>query len=268
MQQTEPAPRAARRERAVSRLRLEATLWAPRSGSENMAIDVELLALAARTGTGFLRLYRFEPPCLSFGRHEPALGRYDRDAITRRGIDVVRRPTGGRAVWHEQELTYAIAAPIAAWGSLRDSYHAIHARLVVALRALGVPATMGAAPAAVAGVGAGACFATPVAGEVLVAGRKLVGSAQLRLGSAFLQHGSILLGGTQDLVACVSRAPAPPARETTVSTVLGRAVSFETVADAVVAAFGYAAPAAWVPAGARSSGREFPFNDPAWTWRR
>ncbi len=231
-----------------------------------MAIDMDLLAAAARSGSGFLRLYRFDPPCLSFGRHEPARRRYDQEAITRWGIDVVRRPTGGRAVWHEHELTYALAAPIGVWGSLRESYRAIHARLVVALRTLGAPATLGAARAPVPGIGAGACFAAPVGGEVLVAGRKLVGSAQLRLGGAFLQHGSILLDGTQELVARVTRAPAPPSRETTLSRVLGRPVSFEEVAGAVLAAFGCVAPARTPPGGPLS--RSFPFSDTAWTWRR
>jgi len=252
----------------VPQVRLEPAVWAPRSGAENMAIDVDLLAAAARSGTGFLRLYRFDPPCLSFGRHEPARKRYDRDAITRLGIDVVRRPTGGRAVWHEQELTYAVAAPIGAWGSLRDSCHAIHAQLVVALRALGAPATLAAARDSVPSIGAGACFAAPAEGEVLVAGRKLVGSAQLRWGGAFLQHGSILLGGTQELVARVTRAPAPRSQETTLSAVLGRPVSFEEVLGAVLAAFDCVAPAQLAPGGAGASHSAVPFSDAAWTWRR
>jgi len=77
-----------------------------------MAVDVALLERADRMGEAFLRLYRFDPPCLSLGRNEAA-GGYDRAAIARRGVDVVRRPTGGAAVWHEHELTYAVAAPIA-----------------------------------------------------------------------------------------------------------------------------------------------------------
>ncbi len=83
------------------------------SGAVNMAIDAGLLALATHTGRAFLRLYHFDPPCLSFGRNEPARG-YDRAAIARLGVDVVRRPTGGRVVWHEHEVTYAVAAPVAA----------------------------------------------------------------------------------------------------------------------------------------------------------
>src|SRR5437867_1021526 len=116
------------------------------TGAENMALDMALLGEVERTGRAFLRLYRFDPPCLSFGRHEPARSRYDHAGLARLGIDVVRRPTGGRAVWHEHEVTYAVAAPVAAFGergsTLRDSYRAIHARLAAALRTLGVPATL------------------------------------------------------------------------------------------------------------------------------
>jgi hypothetical protein len=112
-----------------------------RSGAENMAIDVELLGRADRTGEAFLRFYRFDPPCLSLGRNEAA-GGYDRAAIARLGVDVLRRPTGGRAVWHEHELTYAVAAPVAAFGSPRRAYRAIHERIAAALRGLGADATL------------------------------------------------------------------------------------------------------------------------------
>src|SRR5256886_4001676 len=93
---------------------------AGRSGAENMAIDAALLDRANGEGLSFLRLYRFDPPCLSLGRNEPA-ARYNHTEIARRGLDVVRRPTGGRAVWHEHEVTYAVAAPVAAFGSLRHA---------------------------------------------------------------------------------------------------------------------------------------------------
>src|SRR5437660_12657748 len=114
---------------------------ASRSGAENMALDQALLDEAERTGRTFLRLYRFDPPCISFGRNEPARERYDAGAIARLACDVVRRPTGGRAVWHEHEVTYAVAAPVAAFGSLRDAYREIHQRLAAALQALGADAT-------------------------------------------------------------------------------------------------------------------------------
>ena len=94
---------------------------AGRPGWHNMAVDQALLDLAAGEGRAFLRIYRWEPSCLSFGRNEPALRRYDRAAIERQGLDTVRRPTGGRAVWHADEVTYAVAAPIDTFGSLAET---------------------------------------------------------------------------------------------------------------------------------------------------
>jgi lipoate-protein ligase A len=236
-----------------------------RPGADNMAVDRALLREAGRTGAAFLRLYRWSPSCLSFGRHEPALARYDREAIGRLGLDVVRRPTGGRAVWHADEVTYAVAAPISAFGSLRDSYVHIHERLAGALRCLGVAAEL-ATPSAHpgAGLGAGACFATSVGGEVLVAGRKVIGSAQRREAGAFLQHGSILLDGTQDMVRAVSRLPAGRDASTSLHAVLGRPVGFAEVATAIVQTWGDPLPLS-VPPPPRPPGI---FSDPAWTWRR
>src|SRR5207244_11689587 len=97
------------------------------TGAENMAYDAALLGESNVTGQAFLRLYRFDPPCLSVGRNEPA-DQYDQAAIARLGLDVVRRPTGGRAVWHQDEVTYAVAAPIAVVGWLRHQYHGLHER--------------------------------------------------------------------------------------------------------------------------------------------
>jgi lipoate-protein ligase A len=228
-----------------------------------MALDQALLEEADRSGAAFLRLYRWDPPCLSFGRNEPAAARYDREALERRGLAVVRRPTGGRAVWHEHEVTYAVAAPIAAFGSLRESYRTIHERLAVALGTLGVDATLASDRPPVR---QGPCFASPVGGEVLVHGRKLIGSAQVRHGAALLQHGSILLDGSQETVREVSREQGEGRGETTLCEVLGRTVTFEEVAAAVVAAWD-SAVAPIVPY------RPLPsltvcFSDPAWTWRR
>jgi lipoate-protein ligase A len=207
------------------------------SGVQNMATDAALLAESNVTAQAFLRLYRFDPPCLSLGRNEPA-DQYDQAMIARLGLDVVRRPTGGRAVWHEDELTYAVAAPIALFGGLRKAYRAIHERLAAAIRSLGADATLAfhrPPPASTLLHHPASCFAIPAGGEVLVAGRKLIGSAQVRKGSAFLQHGSILLDGTQEIVSTVTRARRAVSGETTVSAVLGRPVTFEEVADAIVA---------------------------------
>jgi len=195
------------------------------SGPENMARDEALLTEADRTDAAFLRLYRFDPPCLSVGRNEPATERL--------GVVMVRRPTGGRSVWHEHEVTYAVAAPIAAFGRLKDAYGAIHERLATALRSLGADVTVaGDRPIARLSDRPTDCFAATVGGEVLVAGRKVIGSAQVRRGAAFLQHGSILLdGSTSD-------------NATTLRHTLGRVVTFEEVTEAILAAWGDLAPLA------------------------
>jgi lipoate-protein ligase A len=180
-----------------------------RPGWANMSLDMALLDRAERNGESWLRLYQWEPHCLSFGRHEPASRAYDTDRIRALGLDTVRRPTGGRAVWHARELTYAVAAPWRVFGSLRGAYLEIHRLLGQALEAAGL-ATSLAPRVRTAALDAGACFSQPVGGEVLADGRKVVGSAQLRQGDSLLQHGSILLDGDQRLVERLRRNGATP----------------------------------------------------------
>jgi lipoyl(octanoyl) transferase len=187
-----------------------------RSGEYNMKMDEALLDDVARFGGAYLRLYRWDPPTLSVGRNQP---------ITRQDVPIVRRPTGGQAVWHEHEVTYAVIAPIALFGSLRKAYCETHTRLARALRALGLETTLAPAhPPIRPSAHPASCFAMPVGGEILVNGRKLVGSAQVRREDAFLQHGSILLDGEQP----------GGGLETTVAAALGRRVSFDEVASAII----------------------------------
>jgi lipoate-protein ligase A len=245
-----------------------------RSGATNMATDQALLDEAARVGSSTLRLYRWDPPCLSFGRNEAATLHYDRRRIEQLGIDVVRRPTGGSAVWHEHEVTYAVAAPIDGFGSLREAYRAIHQQVAAALRSLGADATL--APDRLTAQPSNrrnACFSVPVGGEILVSGRKLVGSAQVRQRGAFLQHGSILVHGSQEMIAAVSFQPSDVSGAATLAEVLGRGVTFHEVADAVVAAFSDRLTAAssdrpTAPSPDYARPPAAPFRDPAWTWRR
>jgi len=191
-----------------------------RSGAVNMAADEALLDRVGRSGGAFLRLYRWDPPTLSIGRNQPSAGA---------GVPTVRRPTGGKAIWHEYEVTYAVAAPIGLFGSLRNAYCEIHTRIATALRSLGVDASLAPnRPTVRPSDGPTSCFAMPVGGEIVVQGRKLVGSAQVRRADAFLQHGSILLDGTQ---------PGGGA-EMTLARALGRSVFFDEVAAAIIAAWG------------------------------
>ena len=247
-------------------------LWAdptPRAGWLNMAVDSVLLR-RAEGGERWLRLYAWEP-CLSFGRHEPARRRYDAERIACRGLRVVRRPTGGRAVWHAAELTYAVAAPADGMGALREAYLAIHTMLRDALRSLGAAAEL-APPAPPRSVAAGACFAAAAGGEVLIGSRKVVGSAQLRQGGALLQHGSLLLDGSQDVVAAVSRGTPAPDGSVSLSLALGRPIGWEEVSRAIVAT----AERAWgVRQCAQDDARAIlddaglagdRFRSDAWTW--
>ena len=240
-----------------------------RPGAENMGIDAALLR-EARRGAAFLRLYRWSPPCLSFGRNEPARTRYDRAAIERLGLEVVRRPTGGRAVWHEKEVTYAVAGPATMFGSLREAYIRVHTLLAAALRHLDVPAELAQRPSGpVVGPAGGACFAAPVGGEIVAGGRKLVGSAQIREGGAFLQHGSILLEDGQDLVTRVTRGPVATPAATSLSRLLGRRIRFEDVAEVIAAEARASWTGSWQEDQAGCTGEDIAhFDDPEWTWRR
>jgi lipoyl(octanoyl) transferase len=250
-------------------------LWideTPRPGWANMAIDQALLERAERQGESWLRLYRWAPFCLSFGRHEPATRRYAQERITALGVDTVRRPTGGRAVWHAQELTYAVAAPSFRFGSLRAAYLEIHHMLADALRGLGVPASL-APSARTPALDAGACFSQPAGGEIMVRGRKVVGSAQYRQGTALLQHGSILLEDNQGFVRSIMRG----ARLS--DPTLGEATSQASleapdVAEAVARAARSRWDGTWTPASGVESvlpgARKYHvrFRSPMWTWAR
>lgn len=171
----------------------------PATGAVNMARD-HALAKACAPGTGTLRFYRWDPPTLSFGRNEPVTVGYREILRSRRELGVVRRPTGGRAVIHDRELTYSIVFPARALGGLREAYAKINEGLVHGLRLLGVDARSAEGGDETPAPNAGPCFLGPVDGEVVVAGRKLVGSAQARVGSTVLQHGSLLLTADQSLL--------------------------------------------------------------------
>jgi lipoate-protein ligase A len=176
-------------------------------------------------------------------------------------------------VWHADELTYAVACPAAVVGQLPAAYRAIHETLAAALRALGVEPALAAAPGRGTPLDAGACFASPAGGEVMVRGRKVIGSAQLRQGDALLQHGSLLLDGNQTVVSSLTRGTPPPGQEVPLSAVLGREVGFPEAADAVADA-ARAWPGTWstVPDPDRfldaSRPHQARFASAEWTWRR
>lgn len=247
----------------------------PAPGAWNMALDEALAASVRGGGPPVLRFYRWSPACLSLGRNQPADG-YPRATLEHRGIDVVRRFTGGRAVLHDRELTYSAAVPDGALGGTRETYAAMSLALVRGLERLGVPACLHDAAATRAPVPSLApCFEEPVAGEVTARGRKLVGSAQRRWDGVLLQHGSLPLEDDQSALAELLAGPGrramavPPA---TLAALLGVAPTWQrltsALADGVREALGVELaadePTAAELAAAAALRRRY--EDAAWTW--
>jgi lipoate-protein ligase A len=155
-----------------------------------MAADLACLDEVAAGGAPQLRLYGWSPPALSLGRFQPEAD-VDLAACRSRGVEVVRRPTGGRALLHGADLTYAVAMPrpAGAAGHVDALYRAIAAGLIAGLARLGVRAEIGGER----GSAGPACFAAAQGADLRVGERKLCGSAQVQRGAVVLQHGSVLL---------------------------------------------------------------------------
>jgi lipoate-protein ligase A len=171
---------------------------APRSGAANMALD-QALAEAAAAGEAppTLRCYRWQPPAVSLGRHQP-IAEIDQAAVAALGYDLVRRPTGGRAILHIDEFTYAVTAaadePRVA-GSLMEAYLRLSNALLAGLQRIGLQADKAAGDVRTGPNVSAACFEVPSAYEITAHGRKLIGSAQSRRAGYVLQHGSLPLTG-------------------------------------------------------------------------
>ncbi len=216
------------------------------SGSFNMALDQVLLQSEEKSGSVFtLRLYGWRPPALSLGYFQRiGAGVHQRCRV--RGIEVVRRPTGGRAVLHDRELTYSVTGPVGGsiGRSVREIYLEISKALALGLRKLGVAAELvdprGNKREARHGyVMKEACFASQTQGEIAVGNRKVVGSAQRQVGNRFLQHGSIPLEpAVIPLAALFGRKDEDESRSSiTIAEALGRAVTFREVGAAVKEGF-------------------------------
>ena len=211
-------------------------LVSPRSGAENMARDMGLLDRARKTGEIVFSVYGWERPTLSLGRNQAARGQYDIAAAERRGVDIVRRPTGGRALLHDREITYSVTAPLGADESLTDSYRRFNGILLDGLRRLGVDVSEATATMQMPRPGTLPCFATPANGELVSNGAKLVGSAQLREDGALLQHGSILIEDDQPIIGELlveSDAASEVPAAATLSQSLGRIPGTGEVANAL-----------------------------------
>jgi lipoate-protein ligase A len=232
----------------------------PARGAENMAIDEAItMAIAEGLVPTTLRFYAWEPPCVSLGRNQK-LAEVDAARCAERGYDIVRRPTGGRAILHTDELTYSVIAPpdhpIMA-GYVLDSYLRLSGGLVAGLARLGIaaepaPGTNRAGP----GVSA-ACFEVPSAYEIVASGRKVLGSAQARRARSVLQHGSLPLTGdltrVVDCLAFADEAEREALRRSleghaaTAEELAGQPISYEDATDSLTAGFAEALEIELIP---------------------
>lgn len=180
----------------------------------NMAVD-EAILIAHSKGKvpPTIRFYGWNPPTLSIGYFQQVEREVNLDQVRKRGFGFVRRPTGGRAVLHDQELTYSLIVsedypemP----ASVIQSYLVISQGLLEGFQRLGLSAEIISledeeTKEAYASLGTSACFDAPSWYELTVEGRKVAGSAQMRQRGTILQHGSILLDLDADALFDVLR---------------------------------------------------------------
>jgi len=222
----------------------------PTSGAWNMAMDEAILEAVARGEVPpTLRLYAWQPPCLSIGYAQPS-GDAELNRLNERGWELVRRPTGGRAILHTDELTYAVIAPSGEpclAGGVLGSYRRLSGALLSVLEQLGVPTQIESGKTTEGTRQEAVCFEIPSNYEITANGKKLIGSAQARKKNVVLQHGTLPLKGDLSRITQVLRYPEESARRkaaqrlieraTTVEAVLGYRPSWEAAAEAFAESF-------------------------------
>jgi lipoate-protein ligase A len=213
----------------------------PHKGSLNMAIDEHLLNSSAKKPRTFLRFYQWERPTASLGCSQKAENVLDLEFCRAKGIDIVRRMTGGKMVLHHQEITYSIASSDLELftTTLGGSYKRISQALMKGLEKMGLqPSPATRAPSFYAR-GNLPCFSHPAQDEIEVAGKKIIGSAQKRTGKKFLQHGSVPLRHDPSLLKAVSLLETSPdeIRMTSLSLALGRDVDFHWAVNHLIVGF-------------------------------
>ena len=204
----------------------------PGAGSWNMAVDEFLFERLAGGGETVVRFYRWAQPTVSLGYSQSVDSAVDLEFCRQQGIDVVRRLTGGKLVLHDKEITYSVSSSEASVFSstLASSYRLISKALILGLEKMGLAAALAGPPPESYRRGVMPCFSFPARDEIEIDGRKIVGSAQKRIGSRFLQHGSIPLEAGPDRerrIASVSMADPSNVRIVSLSEALGRPVGFD-----------------------------------------
>jgi len=219
-------------------------------GITNMATDHAIMeAVGDGSVPPTLRLYAWQPACLSLGYAQRARD-LDLARIQERGWGVVRRPTGGRAILHVDELTYSISLPQdhpLVMGDILTSYRRLSEALQLGLEKLGLHSQTAPRSKEHNSENSPVCFETPSAYEITVAGRKLIGSAQVRRQKAVLQHGTLPLYGDitricealgyADALARETAREQVRQRATTLEAVLGRRVDWQQAANSLVEGF-------------------------------
>jgi lipoate-protein ligase A len=183
-------------------------------GVSNMAIDAALLEEVERCSEArtVVRFYRWRRPTISLGRNQKVEMAVDLDYCRSQGFDIVHRPTGGRAVLHDDELTYAVISnDTTHFGdSIYANYRSVSEALCDGFNRVGVPARLAPEtrkPSGQPGGGDPPCFLSTSRYELTVQGRKIVGSAQRRLRRSFLQHGSMPICCDREVLARATRMP-------------------------------------------------------------
>lgn len=221
------------------------------SADENMRVDAALLA---DCGQGRIpptvRLYGWSEPSITIGYSQNAEAELNLQLCRDLGVPVVRRPTGGRALLHGNELTYAVVAPVSIAPfnqGLKATFAAISEALLAGLQELGIHGEVNVSKQQLGAARTPACFASLNHCEITVDGKKLIGSAQKRTSQAFLQHGSVIIDSDHDLFATLLSFKDESQREvtrnrlaqstTTLNEVCARRISFEEVRDALQEGF-------------------------------
>ncbi len=202
-------------------------------GAWNMAIDEALLeAVGQDQSLPCLRLYSWTPPCLSIGYAQPCAD-IDRNRLFDLGWDWVRRPTGGRAILHTDELTYSVIAPLdepRVSGGVLESYQRLSNALLVALHSVNIPAVARPiSPSVKLNTDGPVCFEVPSNYEIVVGGKKLIGSAQARRKNSVLQHGTLPLWGDLTRITRALVYPDEQTRRYAASRLLSQATTVEAV---------------------------------------
>lgn len=204
----------------------------PARGAWNMAVDEAVMESSGRGDTPpTLRLYGWDPACLSLG-YAQSYSDVDTNRLQARGWEVVRRVTGGRAILHVDELTYSIAAPtdeIRFRGTILESYHRLAEALILAVHTLGLPVQMEENVPPSNSPKGPVCFEVPSAYEIVIHGKKIIGSAQARKKEGILQHGTFPLIGDLSRITQVLAFPDEKSRETAAQKLLSRAVTAQSI---------------------------------------